>query len=82
MCWVIWQVIRPLLGIVSALHSLGIVHRDIKPENIFINIAGKQARGRSMQPQYLAQVNTGQYSLQVASSWVTLALRHASIVIA
>jgi serine/threonine protein kinase len=32
---------RPLLAIISSLHSLGIVHRDIKPENIFINTAGQ-----------------------------------------
>jgi serine/threonine protein kinase len=32
---------RPLLAIISSLHSLGIVHRDIKPENIFINTGGQ-----------------------------------------
>lgn len=35
------QVMRPLLAIISSLHSLGIVHRDIKPENIFIDAAGQ-----------------------------------------
>lgn len=39
------QVVTPLLHVLTALHSRGIIHRDIKPENIFFEADGKLVLG-------------------------------------